>query len=414
MRAAYKKRALETHPDKGGDADTFREIRQAYERVTRTPAGPQSAPEARQPPAKTAQGMPQAPQASQAQQGPRREAQGTKWEPQWRWTSQPASPTGGLDAPRVSLAAQVSSRKRKTMTEEINMAFKFIPTSEEPQNESSATASAASRMPPASASQVPAAPAAPGKLRRASAKQKGSKDDSQIAGLWAQMTQLSPEKREKALNALKGPLKEKLRNFLAARRSARNEQPGSTSTPGDGSGQGRQDLDEEASSCSSSSASGSDSSSSSSDDSGDETEEAAGNASASASAAASSSGLDDSASAQKPPAVGAAKHVPGAATASGSPAVPTSVPTPTVPAQRPGGLKAPGQAAVVSTGAAAIPDISVLAARICSTPRADRRTLLEALPQATRNALERYLQAKHSGRAAGASERRTPRAKAAA
>ena len=39
VRTAYKKRALETHPDQGGDADTFREVQRAYERL-RDRAGP--------------------------------------------------------------------------------------------------------------------------------------------------------------------------------------------------------------------------------------------------------------------------------------------------------------------------------------------------------------------------------------
>jgi hypothetical protein len=33
IRSAYKKRALETHPDQGGDADAFRDVQRAYERL---------------------------------------------------------------------------------------------------------------------------------------------------------------------------------------------------------------------------------------------------------------------------------------------------------------------------------------------------------------------------------------------
>ena len=33
IRAAYKRRALETHPDKGGDPETFRSVRKAYEDI---------------------------------------------------------------------------------------------------------------------------------------------------------------------------------------------------------------------------------------------------------------------------------------------------------------------------------------------------------------------------------------------
>ncbi|MFM2416658.1 MAG: hypothetical protein RL385_1381 [Pseudomonadota bacterium] len=33
IRAAYRKRALETHPDQGGDAEAFRAVQSAYERL---------------------------------------------------------------------------------------------------------------------------------------------------------------------------------------------------------------------------------------------------------------------------------------------------------------------------------------------------------------------------------------------
>jgi hypothetical protein len=34
IKRAYQRRALETHPDQGGDADRFREVHRAYERLT--------------------------------------------------------------------------------------------------------------------------------------------------------------------------------------------------------------------------------------------------------------------------------------------------------------------------------------------------------------------------------------------
>jgi len=33
LKRAYRKRALETHPDQGGDADTFRQVQRAYEKL---------------------------------------------------------------------------------------------------------------------------------------------------------------------------------------------------------------------------------------------------------------------------------------------------------------------------------------------------------------------------------------------
>jgi len=35
VKSAYRKRALETHPDRGGDADAFREVQRAYEKLLR-------------------------------------------------------------------------------------------------------------------------------------------------------------------------------------------------------------------------------------------------------------------------------------------------------------------------------------------------------------------------------------------
>jgi hypothetical protein len=34
VRKAYRRRALETHPDRGGDADRFREVQRAYEKLS--------------------------------------------------------------------------------------------------------------------------------------------------------------------------------------------------------------------------------------------------------------------------------------------------------------------------------------------------------------------------------------------
>lgn len=37
IRTAYRKRALETHPDQGGSAEAFRAVQSAYERLKHTP-----------------------------------------------------------------------------------------------------------------------------------------------------------------------------------------------------------------------------------------------------------------------------------------------------------------------------------------------------------------------------------------
>ena len=49
VRAAYKKRALETHPDKGGDPEEFLRVKQAYEAITSGKAALPGAPPGRPP-----------------------------------------------------------------------------------------------------------------------------------------------------------------------------------------------------------------------------------------------------------------------------------------------------------------------------------------------------------------------------
>ncbi len=39
IRRAYRRRALETHPDRGGDADVFRAVQGAYERALKKSRG---------------------------------------------------------------------------------------------------------------------------------------------------------------------------------------------------------------------------------------------------------------------------------------------------------------------------------------------------------------------------------------
>jgi molecular chaperone DnaJ len=34
LKRAYRKRALETHPDQGGDAEAFQAVQRAYEKLT--------------------------------------------------------------------------------------------------------------------------------------------------------------------------------------------------------------------------------------------------------------------------------------------------------------------------------------------------------------------------------------------
>ena len=39
IKAAYRKRVLQTHPNKGGDAEEFRRVQEAYERLTNKNGG---------------------------------------------------------------------------------------------------------------------------------------------------------------------------------------------------------------------------------------------------------------------------------------------------------------------------------------------------------------------------------------
>lgn len=236
IRAAYKKRALETHPDKGGDADHFRQVRNAYESLKT--AGAASVVRLPRPP------RPRFPGAA-SPQAPLRKAPGTPW----HGPSTPSPPRktsskifygDGVDV--------VPHKKRKlSMEEEIDSAFSQIPT----------------RRPGAQ----------PVVTQRAEkvGNVKASLDRIRampIHELWAQLTKVSPLMREQAINTFTPDIKAKLREHLL---QVRKQRPGgSVATEREGAlGECEAGESDDTSSGSSSTSSGSGSSSSSTSSDGE-------------------------------------------------------------------------------------------------------------------------------------------------
>lgn len=203
IRAVYKRRVLETHPDKGGNVDQFRRVQQAYE--TLIAGGGSGAPglfsAARAPP----------PPASAAPRGSAPPPRG--------FASAGARSSlftdGDVYNPfdfSVPLAARASRRRKpRTMEEEINCAFSSIP-------RAPATASQGSR-----------------RVNVALAQPALSDDkDTFISQLWTSLTSLTAVDREETIAAFDSGTKARLTEFLQARRSARRGGGGGSSRGGTG------------------------------------------------------------------------------------------------------------------------------------------------------------------------------------
>jgi len=444
VRAAYKKRILEAHPDKGGDAEQFRQIREAYEKLKNLVSVPNGT-------------VPGAPVSAAAEKQ------------SFRTSKAATAPTPSAKPPgqvpkyaqnKIPVPAHPSKRRKKTVNEEINFAFNNIDKAAAEASRTAAPAAAA-----AASRAAPHVARSGSNISQASTKSTTSLSHidvgnggklASIAVLWETLTKLSAKKREKAINALSKPIKVELRAYLAERVRAKKtteSTDGPASTPlskaegssrtlkalrkdqkantrngttfdflqglrtqqkGPASGStplsGPEALDVEAetssssasSSCegSSSSASNDDSDSSSSTDASEDeglTKSSTGNqapAAAMASAEAAAAG-----------AAAAATAVPHAPVTAPRPAA-TSTATPQTPLNTVGvkaGQKAAAQpllaaAKSATTGTVTSGDIAELAVKICKTPRDGRRAMLASLPTATREALEKHLQRKHAER----------------
>lgn len=165
IRAAYKKRVLETHPDKGGDPEEFQKVQRAYADISRAPPAPA------------------APLPSDRSRSPRR-----------------------FNVKEIFAKAAVSERmaKNQSTEEESHSAFSSFPV--KPRSVDSSRGGGTTRHGMhASKVTVPAA-----RTRSIS-----------IVKLWERLTKLSPKQRQEAMVKLESTTKAELTQYLQKRKSTR-------------------------------------------------------------------------------------------------------------------------------------------------------------------------------------------------
>jgi len=202
VRAAYKRKALETHPDKGGDPAEFLRVKQAYEAITSGKATPPGAPPGRPPSAPPARPPP----------------------------CRPSHVKPDLAAPRpgVSLAERLA-RKRppQCMEDELLSGFAAVQTPGGPTArrvaERMAAGGVAQERQSASLSARVSAQATAKKIKAPAAEQVS------VVKLWEKLTKLSAKDRTTAISNLDASLREKLSKYLATRKTGRVEEPPASS-----------------------------------------------------------------------------------------------------------------------------------------------------------------------------------------
>ena len=186
LKAAYKKRVLETHPDKGGSVEEFRAVQTAYEALQKSLPVPES----------------QSSSSSRA--------------------SRPPDVFTPFNVPHFPPAFRPPKR-RKTLEERLEAAFAGIP-----------------RAPRAPSVRPPAKPLRPAP-KRVQAKPKASpvsplssprkaSSDDWATKLWAELVQLAADQRAKAITALPASAKARLKAHLQAQKEAREAEAASSSS----------------------------------------------------------------------------------------------------------------------------------------------------------------------------------------
>lgn len=188
VRAAYKKRALETHPDKGGDPEEFLRVKQAYEAITSGKAALPGAPPGRPPP-------------------PCRPT---------RFNPDAADPTYG-----VPLSERLA-RKRpppQSMEEELSAGFSSIP-------RGPAAKRVAERMAAGDAMQARQNESLSARVsaQAGAAKSKAPAEVS-VSKLWEKLTKLPAERRTLAISNLDAGLRAQLSKYLETRKTGRVDEP---------------------------------------------------------------------------------------------------------------------------------------------------------------------------------------------
>lgn len=179
IRAAYKKRALETHPDKGGDPEEFRRVKQAYEAINSGKA-------------KLVGGPPR------------------------------FNPEAAVS--RSTSLSERLARKRppQSMEEEIDSAFLSMPSGPTAKRVAERMAAGGfARQGPSLSARVSA--------QAASTKPKAPAVVS-VVKLWEKLTKLAPKDRTIAIANLDAALQKELSQYLAKRQTTRSSGP-ATKTP---------------------------------------------------------------------------------------------------------------------------------------------------------------------------------------
>lgn len=213
LKAAYKKRALETHPDKGGDVDEFRSVKVAYESLLKTvPAQLASRKQSGSPSSATSVFSPPSMPFPNA------------------FTTAAAQAAVGVKASHDKVQANSRKRRRVSLEETIELAFASIPRRQRTANE---VPPAAPKAKPKHSKTVasPKSTSKPGPQcsqgpqghngHGPSGPSVGAEDAS-AAKLWARLLQLPLEKRAAEISALSPRVKERLETFLREKKRLRS------------------------------------------------------------------------------------------------------------------------------------------------------------------------------------------------
>lgn len=190
LKAAYKKRILETHPDKGGTVEEFRAVQTAYEALQK------SLP------------VPETPSSSSSR------------------VPRPDSFTP-FNVPHFPPAFRPPPKRRKTLEETIEAAFAGIPRAPKAP---SVRPPAKPLRPPKRVQPKPKASPTMGPSGPSGPSSPGPSKDDWATKLWAELVQLSADKRAAAITALPAIAKARLKAHLQAQKEARAAEAASSSS----------------------------------------------------------------------------------------------------------------------------------------------------------------------------------------
>lgn len=192
IRAAYKRRALETHPDKGGDPEEFLRVKQAYEAITSGKATPPGTPPGR-PPCRPPRFNPDVADPTcgvplSERLARKRPPQPVEEELQTGFSAVPGGPTAKRVAERMAAGGVVQARQNASLSARVS-------------------------------------------AHAASTKIKAPAEVS-VVKLWEKLTKLSPKDRTTAISNLDIGLRETLSKYLATRKNGRGHDDSRACTPG--------------------------------------------------------------------------------------------------------------------------------------------------------------------------------------